>query len=71
MTALAGKLPGRFPRKLAGQRGVLLGFVLGALVLLVVASAVLSDFRLSLLGRFVCFAIVAVGIAWRGAAAAC
>lgn len=39
--------------------------MLGALVLLV-APAVLSDFRLSLLGRFVCFAIVVVGIglAW-------
>jgi urea transport system permease protein len=34
--------------------------------LLVVAPAVLSDFRLSLLGRFVCYGIVAVGIglAW-------
>jgi urea transport system permease protein len=69
MRALAGKLAGRLrglPEKLTANSGVLLGFVLGALVLLVVAPAVLSDFRLSLLGRFVCFAIVAVGIglAW-------
>ena len=51
---------------LKGNRGVVLGFVLGAVALLVVAPAVLSDFRLSLLGRFVCLAIVAVGIglAW-------
>lgn len=46
--------------------GALGGLLLGALALLVVAPAVLSDFRLSLLGRFVCYAIVAVGIglAW-------
>ncbi len=57
--------PRQVSPKFTGQRGVLLGFVLGALVLLV-APAVLSDFRLSLLGRFVCFAIVVVGIglAW-------
>ncbi|MGH3882084.1 MAG: urea ABC transporter permease subunit UrtC [Pseudonocardiaceae bacterium] len=62
MTASTGKLPGR----LTANRGVLLGFVLGAVALLVVAPAVLSDFRLSLLGRFVCYGIVAVGIglAW-------
>jgi urea transport system permease protein len=43
-----------------------LGFMLGAVALLLVAPAVLSDFRLSLLGRFVCYGIVAVGIglAW-------
>ncbi|MDV6284276.1 urea ABC transporter permease subunit UrtC [Rhodococcus jostii] len=42
------------------------GFALAALLLFVVAPAVLSDFRLSLLGKFLCFAIVAVGIglAW-------
>lgn len=51
---------------LKGNRGVALGFVAVAVALLVVAPAVLSDFRLSLLGRFVCLAIVAVGIglAW-------
>ncbi|SED20896.1 urea ABC transporter permease subunit UrtC [Rhodococcus koreensis] len=42
------------------------GFALAALLLFVLAPAVLSDFRLSLLGKFLCFAIVAVGIglAW-------
>jgi hypothetical protein len=51
--------------------GVLLGFVLAAAALLVVAPAVLSDFRLSLLGRFVRYGIVAAGIGWPGAVAAC
>jgi urea transport system permease protein len=45
---------------------VLAGFALGALLLLVVAPAALSAFNLALLGKFICFAIVAVGIglAW-------
>jgi urea transport system permease protein len=62
MTVSTARLPGIFKR----NYGVLFGFVLGALALLVVAPAVLSDFRLSLLGRFVCYGIVAVGIglAW-------
>jgi urea transport system permease protein len=61
MTVSVAKLPGMIKRNSA-----LFGFVLGALALLVVAPAVLSDFRLSLLGRFVCYGIVAVGIglAW-------
>ncbi|MFC7449429.1 urea ABC transporter permease subunit UrtC [Rhodococcus daqingensis] len=44
----------------------LAGFALAALVLFGLAPAVLSDFRLNLLGKFLCFAIVAVGIglAW-------
>lgn len=52
--------------KLRRDYGAAFGFVLGALALLVLAPAVLSDFRLSLLGRFVCYGIVAVGIglAW-------
>lgn len=43
-----------------------IGFALGAAVLLGLAPAVLSDFRLDLLGKYLCFAIVAVGIglAW-------
>ncbi|OLR90299.1 urea ABC transporter permease subunit UrtC [Actinokineospora bangkokensis] len=43
-----------------------MGFIAVGLALLVLAPAVLSDFRLALLGRFVCYAIVAVGIglAW-------
>jgi len=42
------------------------GFGVAAAVLFAVAPAVLSDFRLSLLGKFLCYAIVAVGIglAW-------
>ncbi|MGB3486210.1 MAG: urea ABC transporter permease subunit UrtC [Mycobacterium sp.] len=42
------------------------GFAVAAVVLFGIAPAVLSDFRLSLLGKFLCFAIVAVGIglAW-------
>ncbi|WP_101949710.1 urea ABC transporter permease subunit UrtC [Mycobacterium sp. 3519A] len=42
------------------------GFGIAAVLLFAVAPAVLSEFRLSLLGKFLCFAIVAVGIglAW-------
>ncbi|GCD19568.1 urea ABC transporter permease subunit UrtC [Cellulomonas algicola] len=42
------------------------GFLLAAALLLGVAPAVLSDFRLNLLGKFLCLAMVAVGIglAW-------
>ena len=42
------------------------GFAVAAVLLFGIMPAVLSDFRLSLLGRFICFAIVAVGIglAW-------
>lgn len=52
--------------RLKGNATVLAGFSISAIALLLVAPAVLSDFRLSLLGRFVCVAIVAVGIglAW-------
>jgi urea transport system permease protein len=41
-------------------------FVLMAVTLLLIAPTVLSDFRLSLLAKFLCFAILAVGIglAW-------
>ncbi|MBA3747454.1 MAG: urea ABC transporter permease subunit UrtC [Solirubrobacterales bacterium] len=41
-------------------------FALAAAALLLLAPAVLSDFRLSLLAKFLCFAIIAVGIglAW-------
>jgi urea transport system permease protein len=44
----------------------LLGFSLGAVLLFAVAPVALSDFRLSLLAKYLCFAIVAVGIglAW-------
>ncbi|PQD97774.1 urea ABC transporter permease subunit UrtC [Mycobacterium sp. EPG1] len=53
-------------RTLLGRWQTWAGFGVAVLVLFVVAPAVLSDFRLSLLGKFLCFAIVAVGIglAW-------
>lgn len=42
------------------------GFALGAIVLLGIAPLALSDFRLSLLAKYLCYAIVAVGVslAW-------
>ncbi|WP_327094153.1 urea ABC transporter permease subunit UrtC [Nocardia vinacea] len=42
------------------------GFVVAAVLLFAVAPAVLSDFRLNLLAKFLCFAIVAagIGLAW-------
>jgi urea transport system permease protein len=42
------------------------GFALGAVLLFAVAPAMLSDFRLSLLAKYLCIAMVAVGIglAW-------
>ncbi|WNB86588.1 ABC transporter permease subunit [Cellulomonas sp. ATA003] len=42
------------------------GFALAAVLLLAVAPAALSDFRLNLLAKFLCLAMVAVGIglAW-------
>jgi urea transport system permease protein len=62
MTETRAKLAGNPERNYR----TLLGFVLGAVALLVLAPAVLSDFRLSLLARFVTYGIVAVGIglAW-------
>jgi urea transport system permease protein len=51
---------------LQSRWGVLAGFATGAVLLLVAAPAALSAFNLALLGKFTCFAIVAVGIglAW-------
>lgn len=45
---------------------LLVGLAIGIVVLFVLAPAGLSDFRLSLLARFLCVAMVAVGIglAW-------
>ncbi|HZE02538.1 MAG TPA: urea ABC transporter permease subunit UrtC [Pseudonocardiaceae bacterium] len=62
MTNTSAQLSGKHKRNYVA----VLGFMLGAVALLVVAPAMLSDFRLSLLGRFVCYGIVAVGIglAW-------
>lgn len=53
-------------RKILGRWQTWAGFGVAAVVLFAVAPAVLSDFRLSLLGKFLCYAIVAVGIglAW-------
>ena len=46
--------------------GVLGGFAIAAVLLFVVAPAALSPFRLDLLGKYLCYAMVAVGIglAW-------
>ncbi|MDQ5833209.1 MAG: urea ABC transporter permease subunit UrtC, partial [Actinomycetota bacterium] len=46
--------------------GFAVRFALVAVALLLVAPAVLSDFRLSLLAKFLCFAIIGIGIglAW-------
>jgi len=51
---------------LAGRTRAWVGAGVAVLVLFVLAPALLSDFRLSLLAKFLCFAIVAVGIglAW-------
>ncbi|PRC43008.1 urea ABC transporter permease subunit UrtC, partial [Mycobacterium sp. ITM-2017-0098] len=53
-------------RTVLGRWQTWVGFGVAALVLFVIAPAVLSDFRLSLLGKFLCFAIVAagIGLAW-------
>ena len=66
----AGGFPGRFSSRLSSLRqsraGVLAAFAAAAALLLVAAPALLPVFSLSLLGKFLCFAIVAVGIglAW-------
>lgn len=54
-------------REFIGSRwGVGAGFVLAGVLLLFVAPSMLTVFSLGLLGKFICFAIVAVGIglAW-------
>jgi urea transport system permease protein len=61
MTALASTA-----RRLGGtgeQTAFRIGFVVCAVLLLLVAPAFLSDFRLGLLAKYLCFAIAAVGIA--------
>jgi urea transport system permease protein len=61
MTAMAKLLPARIK-----PSGFAVRFAIVAAALLLLAPAVLSDFRLSLLAKFLCFAIVALGIglAW-------
>ena len=51
---------------LAQSWKVYAGFVIAAIVLFAIAPALLSDFRLNQLGKYLCFGIVAVGIglAW-------
>ena len=51
---------------LRGPGRIWVGLVLGALALFVLAPALLSDFRLALLAKYLCWAMVAVGIglAW-------
>ena len=61
MTAMAKLMPSTIK-----PSGFVVRFALVAASLLLLAPAVLSDFRLSLLAKFLCFAIVALGIglAW-------
>ena len=63
MTALAKLLP---RSSTPSAKGFVVRFALMAVTLLLIAPAVLSDFRLSLLAKFLCFAIIAIGIglAW-------
>lgn len=63
MSAMARRLPRGMSLK---PSGFAVRFALVAVALLLVAPAVLSDFRLSLLAKFLCFAIIAIGIglAW-------
>lgn len=51
---------------LKGPGKIWIGLALAAIILYLVAPAVLSPFRLSLLGKYLCWAIIAVGIglAW-------
>ena len=51
---------------LTSRYRVWIGLAIGAALLFGLAPAVLSDFRLNLLGKYLCFAIIAVGIglAW-------
>jgi urea transport system permease protein len=53
-------------RTFVGRWQTWAGFGVAALLLFAVAPAVMSDFRLGLLAKFLCFAIVAVGVglAW-------
>lgn len=56
----------RSPLPAAGPRRTLAGFALGAVLLFAVAPLALTDFRLGLLAKYLCTAIVAVGVclAW-------
>lgn len=56
------RLPGRIGDFTRGQ----IGLIVSAIVLLLIMPAMLTEFRLDLLAKFACFAIIAVGIdlAW-------
>ena len=56
------KLPGRGGEFARGQ----MGLIVSGLVLLILAPAFLSEFRLDLLAKYLCFAMIAIGIdlAW-------
>jgi urea transport system permease protein len=60
MSATARRVPSGMSLK---PSGFAVRIALVAVALLLVAPAVLSDFRLSLLAKFLCFAILAIGIA--------
>ncbi|MGW0773816.1 urea ABC transporter permease subunit UrtC [Streptomyces sp. NPDC002835] len=73
MTTTTPDAPATAPTEETPLRATLLerfripaGFALGAVLLLGVAPLALSDFRLSLLAKYLCYAIVAVGVslAW-------
>ena len=53
-------------RALVGRWQTWAGFAVAAIVLFGVAPALLSSFRLGLLGQYLCYAIVAagIGLAW-------
>jgi urea transport system permease protein len=63
MTAVTGRVRTLYR---SSRARVVVGFAVAAVLLLAVAPAALSTFRLGLLGKFLCLAMVAVGIglAW-------
>ena len=64
--SVRGGRPASGSRFLTSRWGVVGGFAIAAVLLFVVAPALLSPFRLDLLGKYLCYAMVAVGIglAW-------
>lgn len=67
MTAVTTGSPSRLAALYRSSRArVVVGFAVAAVLLFAVAPATLSTFRLGLLGKFLCLAMVAVGIglAW-------
>ncbi|KGM14090.1 urea ABC transporter permease subunit UrtC [Cellulomonas bogoriensis] len=66
MSAVTSPVARTWAALTTGRGRTALGFAVAALALFVVAPATLSDFRLNLLAKFLCLAMVAVGIglAW-------